>query len=215
MRRVDSPIERTTAATDAILAVLALAAAIYLPFIGQQHPWKANIWTSAFAVLAMAAALGAIAHGLHLSNIILTWMWRLLYLALGQVVALFMAGTVYDLLGAATARPLLPAMLLVGVIFFAFTLIRADTFFVFIIYQAVVMAFALGGYIWLALAGLLDGAWLMVVGILVTMIAAGVQAGRAVAFTFIWQFDHNGVYHLIQMVGIVLLAMGLRMALLS
>lgn len=214
MRRVDSPTERTTAATDAILVGLALAAAIYLPFIGQQ-PWKTVIWASAFGLLAIAAASGAIAHGIKLSDTSLKWIWRLIYLALGQTVALFMVGTVYDVWGPAAARQLLPAMLLVGIIFFAFTLIRSGTFFIFIIYQAVAMLFALGGYIWLAWSSRLDGAWLMVAGILVTMIAAAVQAGRSVSFAFIWQFDHNGAYHLIQMVGIALLAAGLRMGLQS
>ncbi|MDJ0809258.1 MAG: hypothetical protein QNJ01_04110, partial [Desulfobacterales bacterium] len=58
--------------------------------------------------------------------------------------------------------------------------------------------------------GRLKGAWLMAGGILATIVAAGVQAGRLLAFTFIWPFDHNGVYHLIQMAGIVLIVAGLR-----
>ena len=77
------------------------------------------------------------------------------------------------------------------------------------------MLLALGGYIWLACQGRLEGTWLMAAGILVTIIAAGVQAGKAVSFTINWSFDHNGVYHLIQMVGIVLLVAGLRKALCS
>jgi hypothetical protein len=51
----------------------------------------------------------------------------------------------------------------------------------------------------------------------VTIIAAVVQAGwdgKASPLTFIWQFDQNGLYHLIQMVGVVLLLVGLRMGLL-
>ncbi len=66
---------------------------------------------------------------------------------------------------------------------------------------------------WVAYRGHLEGAWLMAVGIFVTIIAAGVQAGNAFSFTFIWSFDHNGVYHLLQMVGIVFLVAGLRKSL--
>jgi hypothetical protein len=47
-------------------------------------------------------------------------------------------------------------------------------------------------------------------GILITIAAAGVQAGKLFAFTLIWPFDHNGAYHLIQMAGIVLIVAGLR-----
>lgn len=104
-------------------------------------------------------------------------------------------------------------MVAVGVGFFGITLVWPDSFLVFIMYEAVAMFFALGGYIWLAYRGRLEGAWLMAVGIFATIIAAGVQASNAVSFSFIWSFDHNGVYHLIQMVGIVLLVAGLRNAL--
>ena len=81
--------------------------------------------------------------------------------------------------------------------------------------KALAMLFALAGYIWLAFEGSLDGAWLMVAGVLATIPAAGVQASNSVSLTFIWQFDHNGAYHLIQMVGILLLVVGLRAALLA
>ena len=76
------------------------------------------------------------------------------------------------------------------------------------------MLFALGGYSWLAAGGHLEGAWLMVAGILVTMMAAGVQAANVGSFTFIWQFDHNGAYHLLQMMGVGLIVAGLRAVLL-
>ena len=72
------------------------------------------------------------------------------------------------------------------------------------------MLFALVAYGWLAINQQLAGVGLMAAGILVTMMAAGVQAGESVSFTFIWKFDHNGAFHLIQMVGIILLTAGLR-----
>ena len=106
-------------------------------------------------------------------------------------------------------------MVFIGVGFFGITLVWPDSFLVFIVYAAVVMLFALGGYTWVAYRRHLEGAWLMVAGILVTVIAGGVQASNVLSFTFIWSFDHNGIYHLIQMVGIVLLVTGLRKALLS
>ena len=50
----------------------------------------------------------------------------------------------------------------------------------------------------------------MAAGILVSIIAAGIQANKSVIVTFIWRFDHNGIYHLVQVVGLMLLLMGLR-----
>jgi hypothetical protein len=49
----------------------------------------------------------------------------------------------------------------------------------------------------------------------VTIIAAAVQVGwngRDNPLTLLWQFDQNGLYHLIQMVGVALLLVGLRTA---
>jgi hypothetical protein len=56
---------------------------------------------------------------------------------------------------------------------------------------------------------------LMAAGVLVTIIAAAIQASGSVSLTLIWPFDHNGLYHLVHMVGALLLLAGLRAALLS
>jgi hypothetical protein len=45
-------------------------------------------------------------------------------------------------------------------------------------------------------------------GIALSIIAAVIQATGSIGFTLIWEFDHNGVFHLVQMPGIVLLAAG-------
>ena len=212
---IDSPTEQTTAATDALLAGMALAAAFYLLMIGQAQPWKASLWAWAFGFLALAAALGAVAHGIKMRDAVRKRIWQPLFLSLGLTVALFLVGTIFDLWGLAVARWALPLMIVVGLAFFGTTLLWPNNFFVFVIYEALAMLFALVGYIWLAFEGSLDGAWLMVAGVLVTIFAAGVQASNSISFTFIWQFDHNGAYHLIQMVGILLLVVGLRAALLA
>lgn len=204
------PTEQTTAVTDLMLAVLAAGCAVYLYRIGTRARWKTNLWTAVMAFLAAAAGLGAIVHGLQMDPAIQALLWHPIKLFLGLLVALFVAAAVYDIWGAAAARRALPAMVLVGLGFFGITLIWPGQFLVFIVYKTLAMLFALAGYAWLAGRGRLKGAWLMTGGILVTIAAAAVQAGRLLTFTFIWPFDHNGVYHLIQMAGIVLIAAGLR-----
>jgi hypothetical protein len=215
MNLIDSPTERTTAATDGILAIIGLVALVYLQQIGQHMPWKMNLWSWTCGLLMVGAALGALTHGFKISPKIKDRLWILLYLSLGLTVACFTVGAVFDIWGIDAARQTLPIMFLVGVAFVGLTLIWADSFLIFIVYQAAAMLFALGGYLWLALAGHLEGAWLMVAAILTTLLAAAVQASQAIVLTFIWKFDHNGVYHLIQMVGLVLLILGLRASLLA
>ncbi len=209
------PAEQTTAVTDAVLAVMAMASALYLARISPQNSWKARLWVWFFGLLALAFLLGVVVHGFKLSKVIQAYLWQPLYLVLGLVGAIFMIAALHDMWGEAMARRALPIMVVAGVGFFGITVVWPAGFRVFIIYEVAIMLLALGAYLWLAYGGQLEGAWLMAGGILVTIIAAWVQASNGIAFTFIWSFDHNGAYHLIQMVGIVLLVVALRKGLLS
>jgi hypothetical protein len=211
---IDVPTEQTTAVTDLILAVIAFLVFNYLLQIDHYYPWKAHLWAWAFASLAMAAALGAVVHGFKAFPVAKNKIWRLLFLLLGLTVALFAVGAIFDIWGATAAQTALPVMLAIAIAFFGATLIW-NNFFIFVIYQAVTMLFALLGYGWLALAGQFIGAWFMVGGIFITLLAAAIQASGRVSLRFIWEFDHNGIYHVIQIVGIVLLALGLRASLLA
>ncbi len=213
MQLIDSPTERTTAATDAILAAQALGCAVYVWSIGDQDLWKASLWASAFCLLALAAVLGAVAHGFKMSPGLNRLIWQPLNLALGLVIALFVVGVTYDRWGIDVAQRLLPVMIGLGIIFFIATQFVPGSFLVFVIYQTVAMLFALLIYGWLAINGQLAGAAFMAGGVLVTMIAAGIQARQSVSLNLVWQFDHNGVYHLVQMVGLLLLLAGLQASL--
>ena len=215
MEFIDIPVEQTTAVTDAVLAVMAIAVIVYLYRIGRGDRWKATIWIGIFTLLDITAALGTVAHGLKMSNAMQTTLWHPLNLSLGLLVAYFVVAVVYDISGEAASRKIIPLMTLIGAGFFATTLLWPGSFLLFIIYEAVAMLFALAVYIRVALRGDLAGAWLLVAGVFTTIVAAGIQASKAVAFDFVWSFDHNGAYHLVQMVAVVLLVAGLRRSLVS
>lgn len=218
MKFIDIPTEQTTAVTDVILALVAWGGLLYLRQIGERDPWKAGLWAWACGLLALAAGLGAVAHGFQMPEAVNEWFWRPLNLALGLVVALFLVGVIYDLWGRTQAEIALPVMLSVGVVFFGIVLLKPGNFLIFMVYEVAAMIFALGAYSWLAATGRLPGAGWLAAGVLVTIIAAGIQAGwdgKATPLTFIWQFDQNGLYHLVQMVGVIFLLVGLRGALLA
>jgi hypothetical protein len=214
MEFIDVPTERTTAVTDVLLALVALASVVYLARIGKgRDPWKTRVWSWAFGLLAFASALGAVAHGLKMSEQLNDLLWKPLNLALGLTIAMFVVGVVYDRWGEVPSRRMLPVLIGVGVVFFLVTVVVPGSFTVFILYEAVAMLFALVVYVLLAARRQLVGAAVMAAGILITIVAAALQASGAVALTFIWEFDHNGIFHLIQVVGVAVLVAGLRMAL--
>lgn len=213
MQFIDSATEQTTAATDVVLALLAGCCAVLLRRFRQTVSFKVAVWTWTFVLVALAAALGAVAHGFEMEQQTWDLIWQPLNLCLGLAVGLFCVGAFYDSWGHRFARRALPLMIGLGVVFFAATTLIQKGFLVFVIYEALAMIAALVIYIRLALNGRLPGAILMAAGVVVNIIAAVVQATGAVKLTLVWEFDHNGVFHLIQLVGILLLYVGLHVAL--
>jgi len=213
MEFIDIPTEQTTAATDALLALVASSALVAVLRAGRNKDRrKAAIWAWAFGLLLCASALGAVAHGFKMSQQTNDLLWQPLNLALGLTIAMFVVGVVHDAWGKAASRRVLVPMTVIGVAFFGVTRLIPGSFLVFVLYEAAAMIFALVVYTVLAAKGRLVGAWWMAAGILVTIVAAGIQASNAVYVTVIWEFDFNGIFHIIQMVGVALLVGGLRKA---
>ncbi len=206
MNFIDIPTEQTTAATDFILGILAVWSAYKIYKAGHHtSPVKARIWKWVFILLALAAFFGAIAHGFQMDERINFILWQPLNLALGLGVSLFAAGAILDLRQGSMPKGIVPGLLALGVIFYFITVLIPGSFLVFIIYEAVIMLFALTAYFVLALRHKLHGAWWMVSGVFISIIAAVIQATESVNVKMIWEFDHNGIFHIVQMIGIVAL----------
>ena len=216
MEFTKDPAEQTTAITDIILALAAFGGSLtlYWSLTDTGGWWKTAIWATAFGLMGLAAALGAVAHGLVLAQSRHNRIWRLLNMALALAVSLFAAGVVYDLWGRAAALIALPIMLMAGLAFFGATLRYPGIFFIFIVYEALALVFAMGAYVYLAVQGNLAGAAFMASGIAISILAAGIQAIGSISIKAIWQFDHNGIYHIVQVVGLIFLLIGLRESLL-
>jgi hypothetical protein len=210
MKIVESATERTTAATDLIIAVMALRYALALARLRQRDPWKAGLWASTFAALGAGAGLGAVAHGLPLSERAHSWLWRGLYSCLALVVALFALGAARDRWGEPVARRATPAALLSAGGFVLLTQLLPKGFIVFIIYEAAAMIFALAVYGDLARRGALKGASQVVTGIALSIAAAAVQTSPLKLSIFGLRFDNNGLFHLVQIAGLPPLAAGLQ-----
>lgn len=199
------PTEQTTAATDLLLALLAGLFA----WRSRAPGFRPSLWCWVFGLLSVAGLLGALAHGLVLAPDVKVWLWRGIYLSLALTVALFALVVLTDLGGEARGRRWLAPLLALALGFFGYTLFFPDSFLPFIVYELLAMGFALLGYGWLASRGR-PGAGLLCAGVALTIVAAGIQATKLFSFTLVFAFDHNGVYHLVQLPALWLLYRGAR-----
>jgi hypothetical protein len=206
----DVPTELTTAATDAVLALVGFGCVLTLLRAGRGDRWRASVWSLAIGLLSIAAGLGAFAHGFKLSLQTMTLVWQPINLALGFTMALFVVGVVRDLWGRKAAWRVLPVMVLVAVGFYLFTVAVCDLFVVFALFELVALVFAAGGYGWLTLRRRRkDFAW-MAAGMSLSLLATSIQTQHHLAITIIWPLDHNGLFHLVQIAGLLVLTAGLR-----
>ena len=212
MKFTKDPSEQTTAATDIIITIVTSIGIVLIRWseVNNSELWKINIWSAALGLIGLAAALGFVAHGLVLSPRIHRLVWQVLNLALGLAVSLFVVAVTYDLWGTAASLRALPMMLLAGLGFFLATLLYPGIFFLFIAFELLSLLFALVAYLILTVQGELKGAGLMAAGVLLSIIAAGIQTNKSVGVNIIWHFDHNGIYHIMQSIGLFFLIAGIR-----
>ena len=213
MELVTIPTEQSTAITDAILGFEALVLMWYLQRFALRERWRVRLWQSLLAFTAVVALAGAYVHGVAMPTATYELLWKPLLLFLGLLIANFALVAVYDLFGRNSAKRLWPWLLTMAVGFFALIQVPGTTFFIFILYEALAMLFALGGYGVLAWRRSLPGAGMIACGIVLQLVAAAAQASGPFEVTMIWTFDHNGIFHLIGMVATLVMILGVAQGL--
>lgn len=171
--------------------------------------WRVHLWSGFFALIGIAALLGSIVHSLELSPEVRARLWEPLDLSLGIAVGVYLTGALGDLLGGRVALRVLPAAVLVGLGFFGLTRLVPLGFLLFILYETVAVLAALAVYAVAARRGTLPGTRWLMAALVLFLIAAAVQRSRLAA-DFILPLDHNGLFHLTQMIALLLLLIGLR-----
>jgi hypothetical protein len=84
----------------------------------------------------------------------------------------------------------------------------------FIAFEGLAALYALAIYIRLGARGDLPGAATIALGIGLSLVAAAFQASR-ISMHVVVRFDHNGLFHLVQIVSIAVLVDGVRASLLA
>ncbi|HUR95794.1 MAG TPA: hypothetical protein VMY76_14520 [Gemmatimonadales bacterium] len=209
MELVGQATERSTAATDALLAAAAVLAILVLRRRTAQS-FGRSVWQGALAALALASVLGAVAHGFALSDALRDRLWQPLYLSLGVTMALFVVGAVRDWRSEAAARRALLPMLALVTVFYVVTRLTGGNFLAFVVFEAGALLFSLVIYLQLVSKSRRAGAGMMAAALAVSLGAGALQASELGTVRLVWEFDHNGLFHLVQLLGIALLVTGLR-----
>jgi hypothetical protein len=209
---VGSATERTTAATDAALGLLSLAGALYLTR-AVPPSFARRVWQAALLGLSLASGLGAVAHGLVMSDALREALWQPLYLLLGITMALFVVGAADAWRGEVTAKRLLLPLLGVALVFYGVTRAARGNFLVFVLFEAAALIFSLVVYLRLVYLRTRRGAGLIALAMVVSLLAGVVQASGPISVRLVWTFDHNGLFHLLELLGVTLLLLGLRLLL--
>ena len=206
----ENPTEQTTAITDVILAAQAIAAIAVSRRGVPRKPMWTDIWCWVFGCLSVASFLGAASHGLKMADWYRAAIWIPAYLALGLTMALFVVAAVSMHWDHSLARRCLPLAVLSAGLFFAVTQFWSDSFLLFVIFESVAMFFSLALYAVCFWKRREAGSGWLAAGVLVGIVAALADTQKWLRMTMVWEFDNHGVFHLIQMVSLLLLTIGIH-----
>ena len=193
-------------ATDYLLAVVCLVLGLRLWRRAGDRSRAIRLWSSAFVATAVAAVTGGTFHGftVHLNALTATALWKATVWAIGAAGLLMVWAVAVAELGLTWRRTVVYlASLKFGL--YAGWMVTHDQFrYVLIDYAPSLVAIA-GIEMWARRArGSAAASWI-VAGLLVTVLAAGVQAARLAPHP---HFNHNDLYHVIQMAAFYLLYRG-------
>ena len=197
--------EPTAMVTDYALAVMAVWLGWRLMERGTRLS-APRLWGLSFFALALAAVAGGTSHGFaaHLGELGNLLAWRLTVYSIGVASLCFLAAAAQAYLRRRTRRVLVGLALAEFAVYAVWIANHDD--FLYVIYDyapamAVVLALALRSW---RSGGDPSGPW-VVGGILVSFAAAGIQT---TGFRWHQYFNHNDLYHLVQMAGLYLLFRG-------
>lgn len=204
----ESATEQTTAITDLLLSLQAIGAIWILKRSQVRRPVWTDLWTWFLGLLSAASLLGAISHGIDMTSSVNTILWVVIYLVLGIMMALFLIAAVTLHWDPQLGKRCLPYGMVVAFAFFLITQIWSDSFLLFVIYEAISMLLALTLYLSCFWFRREKGTGLLAAGIIVGIVAAALDAQPSIQLNFIWTFNNHGVFHLVQMISLLLLTIG-------
>jgi hypothetical protein len=186
--------EPMTLLTDYLLAGVTAWLAVLL-FKNAQQQNARRFWALAFTALALGAFLGGTWHGFVQNDLL----WKATVLSVGVASFGMVAGSAFAALSGA-ARQVLLWLAAGKLILYSGWMLRHDEFIYVVIDTAIAFAAVAVLHLWRF------NAWILA-GVAVSVIAAVVQASGIALHP---NFNHNDLYHVIQIAAMLLLYRGAR-----
>lgn len=199
--------EPMTMVTDYVMGALAFVLAMRL--VGDATAGRqlsGRLWAAALVMTAVAAFLGGTCHGF------IQWMpgaagralWKATLLATGIGSACLLAAAVTAATAGALQRALL-AVVVVKLLVYVWTIATKDHFALVIAdYGTALLAVALAAW-FIRPSGLTPATWWITGGVAVAAVAGAIQRARVSPHV---HFNHNDLFHVVQMASLYLLYRG-------
>ena len=191
--------EPMTTITDLIIAIIAFyysseLTSIYInQLLNVQYHW---IWT--FRMLGLGAFLGALSHGVgpYCSASIANIIWKFATYSIGIMIYCMFLSMLHHLFEYQLVIRLRWVLLCLLVIYF-FIVTRNDDFVNVVLFYLFIMSVVLVGFLYSYVVFQSDGVSMIMLGIIITFVSAGVQQSR---ITLHEHMNHNDIAHFIQMI---------------
>lgn len=195
--------------STAVINLLMAAQCFYLALRIRRLPTRSVgsiYWYTGYLIIGGGGVLAAIYHAIDLP----LWLFRLIYAGIIALAGTLFLAVAFDTLPARTAARLKPALLGMAVILLAAVQLEPNRLPIvsgFLGFTVLVGAML---YILRWRDGTLPGAGWMAAGMILTLTGIVLMIA-GVGVTVIWALDHNGLYHVFQMTGLLLFYLGLRL----
>jgi hypothetical protein len=180
----------------------------WLLFRAREGQRARSSWALAFAALALAAALGGTWHGFApaLAAIAVLLLWKATVLCVGIASFGMLAGSAMATT-AGGARKALLAIAAMKLAIYSGWMLGHDEYIYVIADTGSALVLVAALHAWTAFRGQNRASLWMLAGVGISVLAAGVQAS---GFAFHRHFNHNDLYHVIQIVAMILFSMGAK-----
>ena len=201
--------EPTTMVTDLLITMVGWLLASRLLLDEKHGCYQSRFyWGVGLLFISLGALLGAISHGLaaYLGDTADTLIWKSTVYTVGFSMVFAVGGTLAGAPLAARVRRFFWLVNLAAFLAYAAWMINHDDFLYVIYYYVPAMLLIAALQVWALLGKQSNGAGWILAGVVVTLFGAVVQQS---GFALHTHFNYNDMFHLIQVVGLLLFFRGI------